>query len=58
VPHRPARTLNPQAQIGLLALEEQALVHNTGTQERLAAGQHERTDRPVALGLAVVKVKV
>src|SRR5262249_47334135 len=44
-------------EIDLLRVEEEALVESTGGDERVAADEHERADRPVRLELVVVAVE-
>src|SRR5437773_11560372 len=52
--HLPAGLLDAQAQIRLLAVDEESLVEVPSALERLAPREHERTGRPVAVdGLAV-----
>src|SRR5450755_3604743 len=47
VPDAPTGALDPQAEVGLLGIEEEALVEEASAEERLATGEHERTRRPV-----------
>ena len=50
----PARLAHPQAEVGLIGVEEEALVHEAGAEQGLAAGEHEGADGPVALALVLV----
>jgi len=40
--HVPAAAADPETEIGLLAIQEEPLVHQTGAEERLAPHEHER----------------
>ena len=53
----PARPPDPQAEVDLLGVDEEPLVEAAGVRDRLAADEHERADRPVALELRVVAVE-
>ena len=44
----PARLLDAVAEVGLLGVDEEALVQDAGALQRLPPGQHERAGRPVA----------
>ncbi len=54
----PAGGRDAHAQIGLLAVEEQALVEQAGTQQRLVAHEHERPEHPIAEFVPVVCVGI
>ena len=50
----PARALDAQAEVGLLGVDEEALVEQPRAQKSLAAGEHERARGPVAVTLVLV----
>ena len=51
-------TLDPQAQVRLLAQQEEALVEQPGARQRLTTREQEGAGRPVALVLALVRVPI
>src|SRR5580704_1185792 len=58
VPNAPAGALDPQADVGLLRVDEESLVQKARALERLTAGQHERSRGPVAVSLALIGGRV
>ncbi len=54
----PAGPLDPQAEVGLLGVDEEALVHAAGAQQGLPARQHVGARGPVALEARLVEVEV
>ena len=48
---------HPQAEVDLFGVKEEALVEAADRVERLAPGEQERADRPVALELVVVALE-
>ena len=58
VPYLPAVALHPQTQVGLLGVDEAALVEQPGAEHRLAAGEHERAGGPVARALLLVGLQI
>ena len=47
-----------QAEVGLLALQEEALVEQPNAQKGLAAHEHEGARRPIALALVLISGRV
>ena len=58
MPDLPAGLPQPKAEIRLLAVDEEALVHEPGTLERLPPRDHERARSPVARNLVPVLFEV
>src|SRR3954453_5918142 len=58
VPDPPAAPLDPQAEVDLLGVEEEALVEQPGPLQRLLADEEKRARGPVAFELALVAPQV
>src|ERR1039458_730024 len=58
VSYLPARGLDSAAEVGLVAVHEEALVEAAGALERLATGEHERAARPVAGELPLLGARI